>query len=295
MLLLVITFCCYIMPQYSENYNASLIDKVEKLENTEGAKVVLLGNSNLAFGIDSQLMEEELNMPVINMGLHGGLGNPFHEEMARINVCEGDIYVLCHTNYGEPRNLVDPVLTWTVLENHWNLWQILRIEDILPMIKAYPQYLRKCLDLYINENGNIEGEGAYFRDSFNEYGDVIYERTENLYEFTKVIPASVSDDTIKEINELAQWLNKRGAYLVVAGYPIGKGENTADSSEFVALQKELESKLDCPVISDFTDYMYEYQYFYDTEWHLTKEGAVMRSQQLIRDILDWKNGVNVSE
>ncbi len=292
--LFIIVFCISIMPQYSEHYTASLIDKVERLENIEEAKVVLLGNSNLAFGINSQLMEEELKMPVVNMGLHAGLGNSFHEEMARINVCEGDIYVLCHTDYGESRELVDPVLAWIVLENNWNLWQILRTEDILPMIKAYPQYLRKCLDLYINENGNLKAEGVYFRDSFNEYGDVAYEREENEYEFTEVIPASVSDDTVTEINELTKWLEERGAHLVIAAYPIGAGEKTVDASEFIALQEELESKMDCMVISNFIDYMYEYRFFYDTEWHLTSEGADMRTRQLVQDILNWKKGIDDS-
>lgn len=48
----------------------------------------------MAFGFQSEQIEEAFGLPVVNLGLHGGLGNAFHEEMAKINVCEGDIYYL---------------------------------------------------------------------------------------------------------------------------------------------------------------------------------------------------------
>lgn len=292
LLLLILLFCWYMMPQFLGKYTASLIDKVERLENMDGAKIVLLGNSNLAFGINSEMLEKELKMPVVNMGFDGAFGNAFHEEMARINVHRGDIYVLCHTNYNDSRELGDPVLAWITLENHRELWQILRTKDIWPMIKAYPEYLRKCRDLFLSDTGNQPVEGVYSRYSFNEYGDVAYKRFENAYEFEKVIPYDVGDATVEGINRLSCWLQERGAYLVVAGYPIGNGEYTAPKEEFVALQKELERKLVCPIISDFADYMFEYKYFYDTDLHLTSEGADIRTEQLIVDIKMWKDGLD---
>ena len=84
-ILIIILFIFFysVSCQYQDNYNASLLDKVERLNNIHEPKIVLLGNSNLAFGIDSQMIEDELNMPVVNMGLHGSLGNAFHEEMAK--------------------------------------------------------------------------------------------------------------------------------------------------------------------------------------------------------------------
>lgn len=142
----ILGFFYYVSNQYSEDYCAALIDKVERLKSIEEPKIVLLGNSNIAFGIDSAMIEEELGMPVVNMGLHGNLGNMFHEEMARINVTEGDIYVLCHTSYDDPSVILDPVIGWITIENHFELYSILRHEDIWPMLKAYPIYLKRCLD-----------------------------------------------------------------------------------------------------------------------------------------------------
>ena len=70
-----------IMPQYDTSYNAALHDKIDRIEMIEEPKIVLIGNSNVAFGFDSEMIEEAFGMPVVNMGLHGALGNAFHEEM----------------------------------------------------------------------------------------------------------------------------------------------------------------------------------------------------------------------
>ena len=85
---LLLFYIFNMLPQYENGYCASLIDKVNRLKSINEPKIVLLGNSNLAFGIDSKMLEESMNMPVVNMGLHGGDGNAFHEEMAKIKAAE---------------------------------------------------------------------------------------------------------------------------------------------------------------------------------------------------------------
>lgn len=290
--MMVIAFFLHVMPQYENDYMASLLDKAERVEVIEEPKIVLLGNSNLVFGIQSERIENEIGMPVVNMGLHGGVGNAFHEEMAKLHVTEGDIYIICHTDFADDNSLSDEVLVWTALEDHFELWKLLRISDLYPMAENYPTYLKKCLSLYSGGFGNTDPGGFYARSSFNEYGDVSVERRENNYTFqAPVTPPVINDITVNRINELNQWLKERGATLLVAAYPIGKGELTAPEEEFEAFQKELTDALDCPVISQYTDYMYDYDYFYDTDYHLTDEGAKRRTEQLIEDIKGWQAGL----
>lgn len=89
----------FIGSQYKYNYQASIIDKVERLESISEPKIILVGHSNLSFGIDSKRLEDAMKMPVVNLGLHGGLGNAFHEEIAKLNINEGDIVVVCHSSF----------------------------------------------------------------------------------------------------------------------------------------------------------------------------------------------------
>lgn len=222
------------------------------------------------------------------MGLHGSLGNVFHEEMARLNVCEGDIYIICHTGYADDNLLGDKALVWSTIENHIELWSILRIQDIWPMIKAYPVYLKKCLELFVSGRGNELPGGCYSRDAFNEYGDIGLKRVSSEYTFeSPVLPPEVNDTVINRLNELSEWLSEKKATLLVAGYPIGKGPLTAPEEDFDKAYNELTERLKCPVISDYQDYMFDYSFFFNTNLHLTTEGAALRTQQLIEDLNQW--------
>lgn len=289
MLILVFLFLFYIIcPQYDQGYQAAMQDKVERLMSIDEPKIVLLGNSNVAFGFDSAFLEEEMGMPVVNMGLHGGLGNAFQEMPAKLNVTEGDIYVVCHTYYNDYDAFFDPSLVWTILENNWELYRLLRWQDLPELIEAYPTYVKKCLKLWATGNGNQTPEGIYARNRFNEYGDIGYHEG-NYYTFTEgsISVPGISDICMNRLNELNAWLEERGASLVVAGYPIPDGEYTPDKSEYIAFQENLAERLDCPVISNFTDYFIPYKYFYDTYAHLTTAGTQIRTAQLVEDLKNW--------
>jgi hypothetical protein len=61
-------------PVYSNSFVGVLDEKVERLASIEGKKIVVVGGSSVAFGLDSALMEEYLGMPVVNFGLYAAIG-----------------------------------------------------------------------------------------------------------------------------------------------------------------------------------------------------------------------------
>lgn len=280
--------------QYTKSYQASLVDKVERLREKKESKIILVGNSNVAFGIDSEKIEEAFGRPVVNLGLHGGLGNAFHEEIAKQNITEKDIVIVCHTNFSDDGRITETDLAWTTMEYHKELWPIIQKEEYWSMIKAYPQYMMQTGLLWISGRGNRnETDTCYSRLAFNSYGDVVVrpekkriETSELFFEGSIVVP-EINDTCINRMNEYNQYILSQGATLLVAGYPIAWGEYTPKKEEYEAFEKELREKLDCDVISKYTDYFIPYQYFYNTTLHLTKEGAKIRTELLIRDLEKW--------
>lgn len=284
---IIILFFIHISPQYNERYTASLIDKVDRLNEIDEPKIVLISNSNLVFGIDSRTIEEAIGMPVVNMGLHGGLGNVFHERMIQYNISEGDIYILCHCDYSDNGQIGNKELAWITLENHYELWKILRPEDYLPMLKAYPVYLKKALGFWAAEMGNREPDDIYRRSAFNEYGDIVLDDNDKLeYTFVEgdIIVPGVSNDVCNRLNKLNKYVSERGATLLIAGYPIAKNEFTPDIKLFDEFQKQLEQKVDIPVISNYRDYIYDEKYFFNASLHLNNDGKRLRTEQLINDL-----------
>ena len=290
--LFVVFFFHTVTPQYTEIYTAAMIDKAARLYRTEGSRIVLIGNSNLAFGIDSSLIEEAFGMPVVNMGMHGGFGNPFDEQVCRLSVHEGDIYVIAHHTYADDDTIQNPELVWMTIEDHRELWPLIRKQDYSNMARAFPRYAFKATVRWLRQTitgreVKVDGaEGFFARDAFNEYGDDAYPRYEVLYEFdeTSVEAPKINDTCIERMNELNAWLNEHGAMMVVAGYPIGSGEFTPPAEVYEAFEEELRSALDCRVISHFTDYFFPYDMFYDSNLHLTTDGARLRTLQLIEDL-----------
>lgn len=293
---ILFVFCFVIvMPQYTGNYQASMLDKVERLKSTEGPKLVLIGNSNLAFGIDSAMLGEAFGMPVVNMGLHGGVGNAFNEQAAKLNVDEGDIYIVAHTNYDDADVIKNPMLAWITIENHWELYPLVRLQDWPDMVLAYPTYLKKCLTMWRTETGNAETTDCYRRSAFNEYGDVYYPRpeTEGNIDFSSVTINHINETTAARLNELNSYLTEHGATMLVAAYPIAIYENTPSPQQYYEMGNEMADALECPVISDFRDYMLDKTYFYNSHTHLTDEGTRLRTEQLIKDIHNYQNGISV--
>ncbi len=284
---IVLGFFLYVSPQYTENYQASLIDKVNRLESIDGSKIVLISNSNLSFGIDSELIENAFGMPVVNMGLHGGLGNAFHERMARLNVCEGDIYIICHSNFADNGKIANNELAWITIEDHFELWKILRREDYIPMLESYPIYLKKCLTLWSEGTGNQSEHNVYSRESFNEYGDIEWTDNGLESEITEISVPGISDNVCERLNELNEYLLAQGATMLIAGYPILQNQFTPASELYDNFQIELEQKLDAPIISNYSDYMYDEKFFYNSVFHLNNEGKKLRTLQLIKDLENY--------
>lgn len=284
-LVLFIGIIGFVLPEYENSYTAALIDKIDRLESIDGPKIVLIGNSNLVYGINSALIEEELGMPVVNMGLHGGLGNSFHERMMKLNVHEGDIYIVCHSTYWDEEDLDDPVLTWVAIEEHPSLWRLINKRDYPDMYKAFSTYFKHAIVHHANGEDMIDKD----RYDFNEYGDIgTYRAYEGYILDAEWYPFAVGENNISRLNEWNSFLRDKGATMLVAGYPIIEGELTAERQLFKEAEASLIDSLECDYISDCDDYMYPEELFL-SQLHLTTEGADIRTRQLIEDLKNWNS------
>lgn len=294
----LIIFWKFISPQYLYQYNSSLIDKMDRLKKTNDPKIVLVGNSNLSFGIRSELIKNTFGMEVVNLGLHGGLGNAFHEEMAKANVNTGDILIICHTSFSDDSKSMNPELEWTTIENNFYLWTCVPDDEWYNMALAFPTYAKKCINLFLKGTGNqIPQETSYSRLAFNEYGDNIFSETHTEHfllpkDYDPSAPL-INDTCIERLNKLNEYITDKGATLLIAGYPIAYKDKKPDAQVFNNFKEELQSKLEFPVISDYTDYFYPQEYFYNTEYHLTNDAANIRTEQLINDLKNYLKNNNV--
>src|SRR5690606_30863350 len=68
--------------------------KQDRLHSLPGSRIVMIGGSNLAYGINSPLIESITGCPVVNMGMNGYFGVRFMLEEADSGLRAGDVAVI---------------------------------------------------------------------------------------------------------------------------------------------------------------------------------------------------------
>lgn len=283
-------------PLFQKRYPAVLADKFDRLRSIDGPKIVVIGNSNVAFGIDSSVLHKAFGRPAVNAGLHAGFSGDFLERMALVNTTPGDVYVICHARYDDERWQPHAPFLIMAMKKNWRLYSMIRKDEWPSMARGVPGYLRASIDELAERvafpNGRPGRPGAsnsaYSRLAFNADGDNVFPR-ESRYSKNEVIepPPGPTPVTAERINDLARRLREKGAYLVVAAIPVAEGSETAPPEAFSAFSAELQSMLDCPVISDFAQYIMPRELFFDNCMHLTREGARARTELLAKDLAAW--------
>ena len=90
--LILLWFCLYYGS--SNGYVAAQIDKIELLKTTSSPRLIFIGGSNLAFGLDSVKVSHHFGMPVVNMGLDAGFGLKYILNSTKPFLKKNDIVVV---------------------------------------------------------------------------------------------------------------------------------------------------------------------------------------------------------
>ncbi len=286
---LVLFFSVHIiMPALPNGYMAAFIDKLERANSISSSKIILMGGSSVAFGIRSDMLEKSLEMPVVNMGLHAGLGQTFCMDLAKKVICEGDIIIIMPEAYDYIDGVVDGTLAWLILDNDLTLLADVRPTDYKSLIEGFPAYLKRACMYWTKETG----KKVDARKDYNEYGDNISGREagnimEGGYISSEFFRVAVNNELMAYYNNYSQYVQGQGAIMVMASMPIIEPLVAGHEDEAELRQEKVEELAEFPVISEWEDYVYPVEYFYDTNYHLNGVGSLLRTQQLIDDIKRW--------
>jgi len=277
-------------PDKSSSYYAALEDKEALLKSLPAGKIILVGGSNVAFGFDSEKISKELNRPVCNTGLYGGSPLELYLNLALANCKKNDIIILIpeyqywfETNFSKPEffNLA------------YSYPQALDYYDRENRLKLKAEFLLYQLDYrlwyYIRGEYKVKEDKFYRRSNFNKYGDFVghLDSIIDLKEYTvdfSSLKKDPSATTIKLISSFMENCKKKGATCYLS-FP-------AADIYFISPYKVRLEVLYTTCNKDFPGSILEnpvtliwpQSYFFDTVYHLSKEGREKRTQLLIEAI-----------
>ena len=269
----------------------ALTDKHMMLQNIHSQKIILLGGSNVSFGMNSEKLIEKYHKPVVNMGIHAGLGLEYIVNDIKPFINKGDLLILIpeyehfYTNnfYGE-MELVSVVFDVEPKSKH-----LLNYTQWLHLLKYIPSYSAKKIKNYIpsliHKKSNIVD--IYHRNSFNEFGDATIHWALPTQSYLHA-PQNNGNETVNEevidlLKSFKSFVKGKGAQLIIFPPVI---DQTSYDHQKVVINKIAEDlkKNDLAFATNPLAYRYDNALFFNSYYHLNKKGLDKRTQQLINDI-----------
>lgn len=291
-LFIVVQTVLLLPKQFDQVYFGELTTKYQRLRNVQGSKVVVIGGSSVAFGVDSAMMEEYLGMPVVNFGLYGPLGTTIMMDLTRGHIGEGDIIILAPETDEQTMSMYfNGEGFWECCDSDFTMLFKLRGEKIGEMLGSFWDYAAKKLDFY--RYGKPRPNDVYNSAAFNERGDMTYTRDrvdmENWYDTEVLIDLDttiIEQDFIDYVNEYVAYCERQGATVYMSFPPMNILAVEQDYEQRLAYATFLRENFDCELISNIDDYILYPGYFYDTNYHVNDRGVSVHTANLTQDILN---------
>lgn len=274
----------------------------------ESPKIVLLSGSNTLFGIDAESMEQDLGIPVVNMGLHAGLGE-YIFAVCKPLLQPGDVVILpLEYNYYQLKGLSGEGLVY-VTNYDTAYFRGLPYTEQLKLLYNYD-----CRDMGLAlldrlRNKRSEESNIYSVKNFDTRGDI---RSNVVEESNMKQPSSykqvfLEDDVPNEksasvICDFLNWchLHDVKVYAAWPSYLCYDGDfNDRDKACIEQIERFWHSE-DVEILGNFKDNLYSADLFFDTSYHLNDTGRKIRTRRLLEDLrfaqsfksyLIQKNGV----
>lgn len=281
-----------------DNYLAAVLEKDRLIRTTPSPKIILVGGSNLAFGIDSRMMEDSLHVNVVNMGLYAKLGLRYMLAQVKPYIRRGDVVLIVpeydqfYGNYSEGDNTLNTALLYAPPDRIPDLIKSYSVVDVVlrPRVEnARRSFLEGTADLFGVKKKYFppDTNPVYNRHSFNQYGDVVGHLGKKSVNpdsiFVGHLPPSKNFNrkAISELNDIGDAARELGAhpYFLFPSYIDRSYVINVDAIEW--LREKLSRDMRVPILGTPEDFVFPKNWFFDTRFHLNALGRGPRTVKMI--------------
>ncbi|PZM85310.1 MAG: hypothetical protein DKT66_03765 [Candidatus Melainabacteria bacterium] len=298
LILLLVVF--FTQTNFDRNsYLASCVEKHRLLESTASPRVILVGGSNLATGLDSKLLEDRLKRKVVNMGtcIQVGLGYMLREIASQAR--EGDtIAIMPEYEHWVDQfdgskyllmlpSLIPESISWIAPSYLSAKTLVSRISGDFPSMAQ--KRARHLLPFSFKSIDPDENSLLYKHTGFNQRGDFVAHLDLPGKSFDSAQP-SLADfshpnrSAIRTFNSIVRGMQARGAKIVYLPPVTTATFSRIRKSQLDSFYKEISAALNAQVIDDYSRYALSDEYFLDCIYHVRKEGRRIRTELVAADL-----------
>ena len=166
-----------------DNYLFAYNKKIQILENTPQPRIIFVGGSNIAFGIDSKTISDSLHINIVNFGLHAGLGIRIPLEDCLLYAKQGDMVVMQfeYENFYSGGNGGKETLPIFMKCTNWEYINKLNLSQWVTLVEGiiadtHQHYISQLFDSGSDKNMDVSAknmEYKYVASGFDEFGDEV--------------------------------------------------------------------------------------------------------------------------
>ena len=267
--------------------------KVDMVKNpNRDNAVILIGDSNLAFGMNSPLLEDSLKMHVINTSLHAGIGmKAMMDEFCKYSKA-GDIVVLA-PEYAQPYGAWDGqealsqlFSLYPYISKDFNASQWRKVLINIP--SGLSAKLKGAVHILLAKSGH---PSIYRLSAFNTHGDVVAhwgQPKENYMHHKIQSEDKFSEAYFSYLTDKVKQMQDRGVKVIIVPPVIEKTSFEIQSKNVKRIEESYKKHnlyQECPSeIFAFADSL-----TYNTPYHFGKQGADKRTLLLVPIIRKYIN------
>jgi hypothetical protein len=281
-----------------DNYLAAVLEKDRLIRTTPSPKMILVGGSNLAFGIDSRMIEDSLGVHVVNMGLYAKLGLRYMLAQVKPYIHPGDVVIIVpeydqfYGKFSDGDNTLNTALLYAPADRIPDFVRSYSVVDVVlrPRVEnARRSFLELATDLmgvrasYYPPDTNP----VYNRHSFNRYGDVVSHLGKPSMNPNKIYVSALppmkefNRKTLDELNDIGDAAGDRGAhaYFLFPSYIDRSYAMNVGAIDW--LRRRLSRDMRVPILGTPQDFVFPSNWFFDTRYHLNNVGRGPRTVKMV--------------
>lgn len=276
-----------------QSYIAASIDKEKMLADSRSPRIILVGGSGVAFGFNSEIIQQVTGFETLNMGLQGSLGIRFQLNSIKPFLANGDIVVISpeynNFTYGF---IGGDLLLQDLIVNPGDIRYISSLSEVTGLVKNLSNVHTSAIDTMINvyiKKGCLiceSTERIYYRQAFNPYGDITtnqvdYATTQDVL----LLDGSKADgntrQTIQLLNNFSNYAEQNGIQVYLVYPPTSIITNQVSQAVVQNLDRQLRANLAMPILGSIAESQYKDYLMFNTVYHLNAGGAAYHTQQFL--------------
>lgn len=278
-------------PYASQSLIMSHETKTELLKSVSQPRIILVGGSNVSFGINSKMIKDILRYNPINTAIHANIGLKFMCDNTLKYVKKGDVVVLLpeYTHYVSDLDKGSEELLRILLDADISSIEHINMEQFINMVPFLPRYIMSKINPL--EYLNVRKPSIYYTvDAFNEFGDTNthWGLGQEKIKPKNAISKEINNDVFDYIKKFERNVEMKGGVLLV-GFP---SYQSASFENSVITIEEIEKRLHMfgfNIIGNPERYKFKDNMMFNTTYHLNKDGVDRRTKILIEDISNMIN------